>query len=118
MSPDARSRLCATAEAAHSSWSRSGDHGAVLDGESPESSALSALGTSRGRRFSLHPPTVAFARHHDIQITSCQAADAKRKGKVERPFRQLRGGFLAEQDLDPPASLEQLNDRALGMRWV
>jgi hypothetical protein len=72
---------------------------------------MGALGTSQGRRFKLHPPTVAFARH-GIVIASCQAGDAKRKGKVERPFRQLREGFLAEQHLHPPASIAQLNDRA------
>lgn len=77
---------------------------------------MGALGTSQGRRFVLHPPTVAFARHHDLVIKSCQAGDAKRKGKVERPFRQLREGLLAEQDLDPPADLDQLNDRAA--RWL
>jgi hypothetical protein len=32
-------------------------------------------------------------------VQPCAAGDAKRKGKVERPFRQLREGFLAEQDL-------------------
>lgn len=73
---------------------------------------MGALGTSQGRRFKLHPPTVAFARHYGMVIASCQAGDAKRKGKVERPFRQLREGFLAEQHLDPPASIDQLNDRA------
>ena len=73
---------------------------------------MGALGTSQGRRFTLHPPTVAFARHHDVQIVPCQAGDAKRKGKVERPFRQLREAFLTEQDLDPPTSLGQLNERA------
>lgn len=72
---------------------------------------MGALGTSQGRRFTLHSPTIAFSRHHDMQIKSCQAGDAKRKGKVERPLRQLREGFLAEQDLDPPTSLAQLNDR-------
>ena len=77
---------------------------------------MGALGQSQGRRFRLHPPAVAFARHHDLQITSCQAGDAKRKGKVERPFRQLREGFLAEQDLNPPTSLAQLNDR--GQAWL
>jgi transposase len=73
---------------------------------------MGALGSSQGRRFKLHPPTVAFARHHGMVIAACQAGDAKRKGKVERPFRQLREGFLAEQHLHPPASIDQLNDRA------
>lgn len=73
---------------------------------------MGALGRSQGRRFVLHAPALAFARHHGMIIQPCQAGDAKRKGKIERPFRQLREGFLAEQDLDPPVSLGQLNDRA------
>jgi transposase len=77
---------------------------------------MGALGRSQGRRFSLHPPAVAFAAHHGMTIRACQPRDAKRKGKVERPFRQLREGFLAEQHLDPPASLDQLNDRAVA--WL
>lgn len=77
---------------------------------------MGALGRSQGRRFRLHPPAVAFAAHHGMTIRACQARDAKRKGKVERPFRQLREGFLAEQHLDPPTSLEQLNDRAVA--WL
>lgn len=72
---------------------------------------MGALGTSQGKRFRLHPPTVEFARHHGMVIQACQAGDAKRKGKVERPFRQLREGFLAEQLLSPPTSIGQLNDR-------
>jgi transposase len=73
---------------------------------------MGALGRSQGKRFKLHPPAVTFAAHHGMTIRACQARDAKRKGKVERPFRQLREGFLAEQHLDPPASIGQLNDRA------
>lgn len=77
---------------------------------------MGALGTSQGRRFTLHPPTVAFAGHYGMVLQACQAGDAKRKGKVERPFRQLREGFLAECDLHPPASVGQLNERA--QRWL
>lgn len=74
---------------------------------------MGALGTSQGRRFKLHPPTVEFAAHHGVKITTCQARDAKRKGKVERPFRQLRETFLPEVELDgAPASLAELNQRA------
>ena len=51
---------------------------------------MGALGRPQGRRFVLHPPTVGFAAHHATTITSCKARDAKRKGKVERPFRQLQ----------------------------
>jgi transposase len=74
---------------------------------------MGALGTSQGRRFKLHAPTVEFAAHHGVKITSCQAGDAKRKGKVERPFRQLHETFLPEVELDGiPANLDELNARA------
>jgi len=74
---------------------------------------MGALGRSQGRRFELHPPTVGFAAHHSTKITSCQAGDAKRKGKVERPFRQLQGTFLPEVEADgAPVDLADLNRRA------
>lgn len=78
---------------------------------------MGALGRSQGRRFELHPPTVGFAAHHGTKITSCQAGDAKRKGKVERPFRQLQETFLAEVEADGiPVDLADLNRRA--QRWL
>lgn len=78
---------------------------------------MGALGRSQGRRFVLHPPTVGFAAHHATTITSCKARDAKRKGKVERPFRQLQETFLPEVELDGiPADLAELNHRA--ERWL
>jgi hypothetical protein len=74
---------------------------------------MGALGTSQGRRFKLHAPTVEFAAHHATKITSCQAGDAKRKGKVERPFRQLQETFIPEIEVDGiPADLDELNARA------
>jgi len=74
---------------------------------------MGALGTSQGRRFKLHAPTVGFAAHYAVKITPCQAGDAKRKGKVERPFRQLRETFIPEIELDGiPADLDELNARA------
>jgi len=74
---------------------------------------MGALGRAQGRRFVLHPPTVGFAAHHATTITSCQARDAKRKGKVERPFRQLQETFLPEVELDGvPAGVAELNRRA------
>jgi transposase len=74
---------------------------------------MGALGTSQGRRFSLHPATVGFAAHYGVKITSCRAGDAKRKGKVERPFCQLRETFIPEIELDGiPAGLAELNTRA------
>jgi transposase len=74
---------------------------------------MGALGRSQGQRFVLHPPTVGFAAHHGCSITSCKARDAKRKGKVERPFRQLQETFLPEAELDGiPSGLADLNRRA------
>ncbi len=64
----------------------------------------------------LHSPTVGFAAHHATTITSCKAGDAKRKGKVERPFRQLRETFMPEVEADGiPADLAELNLRAQGL---
>lgn len=78
---------------------------------------MGALGRSQGRRFVLHPPTIGFAAHHATTITSCKARDAKRKGKVERPFRQLQETFLPEVELDGiPHDLAELNRRA--ERWL
>jgi transposase len=74
---------------------------------------MGALGSSQGQRFVLHPPTIAFAAHSGTKITSCKARDAKRKGKVERPFRQLQETFLPEIELDGvPADVTELNARA------
>lgn len=78
---------------------------------------MGALGASQGKRFKLHQPTLEFARHHGLEIKACQAGDAKRKGKSERPFRDLKEGFLTECDaLGPPASVAELNKRA--QRWL
>lgn len=78
---------------------------------------MGALGTSQGRRFVLHPPTLEFARHHGVEIRACQAGDAKRKGKVERPFRDLKESFLQELVVTGvPDSIDELNNRA--GRWV
>jgi transposase len=74
---------------------------------------MGALGVSQGKRFRLHAPTIGFARHHGLEITACQARDAKRKGKTERPFRDLKESFLTELDaLGAPSSLGELNRRA------
>ena len=78
---------------------------------------MGALGASQGRRFKLHLPTVAFAQAHGVEIRACQAGDAARKGKVERPFRDAKERFLTELvALEPPTSLAELNDR--GERWL
>jgi len=74
---------------------------------------MGCLGTSQGRRFRLHPPTVDFAKVHSCEIRACQAGDPARKGKVERPFRDAKERFLVELvALGPPASLGELNDRS------
>ncbi len=74
---------------------------------------MGALGTSQGKRFTLHPPTVEFAVHHGTEIKACQAGDAKRKGKIERPFRGLEVSFLEELAvLGPPGSVAELNERS------
>ena len=74
---------------------------------------MGALGQSQGRRFKLHPPTLEFARHHGTEIKACQSGDAKRKGKVERPFRDLSESFLEELVVTGlPDDLDALNGRA------
>jgi transposase len=74
---------------------------------------MGALGTSQGRRFKLHPPTLEFARFHGTEIKACQAGDAKRKGKIERPFRVLGESFLEELIVTGvPATINELNGRA------
>jgi hypothetical protein len=74
---------------------------------------MGALGVSQGKRFRLHAPTIGFARHHSMEIKACQAGDAKRKGKCERPFRDLKESFLTELDaLGAPGSMVELNQRA------
>jgi transposase len=78
---------------------------------------MGALGTSQGRRFKLHAPTLAFAQAHGIEIRACQGGDAARKGKVERPFRDTKERFLEELvALGPPSSIGELNDVA--QRWL
>jgi len=74
---------------------------------------MGCLGSSQGRRFNLHPPTLEFARWHGTEIKACQAGDAKRKGKVERPFRDLGESFLEELVVTGvPESLDGLNGAA------
>jgi len=74
---------------------------------------MGQLGRSRGKAFHFHPVALAFARHYDFTLKACAAGDAQRKGKIERPFRDLKRGFLSEMDLDPPADVGELNRRAV-----
>ena len=73
---------------------------------------MGQLGRSRGKAFMWHPVALEFARHYGFALKACDGGDAKRKGKIERPFRDLKAGFLAEMDLDPPADIGELNRRA------
>lgn len=73
---------------------------------------MGQLGRSRGKTFVWHPVALELARHYGFGLKACDGGDAKRKGKIERPFRDLKAGFLAEMDLDPPADIGELNRRA------
>ena len=74
---------------------------------------MGALGRSQGRRFKLHPPALGFAQAHGVEIRACQPRDAKRKGKVERPFRDIKERFLEELVvLGAPSTIVELNRRA------
>ena len=78
---------------------------------------MGALGQSQGRRFVLGPEALEFARYHGVEIKACQAGDAKRKGKVERPFRDVGESFLEELVVTGlPSSIDELNHR--GRLWV
>ncbi len=72
---------------------------------------MGQLGRSRGKSFVWYPVALELARHYGFALKACQRGDAARKGKVERPFRDLKGGFLAEADLDPPGDIGELNRR-------
>jgi transposase len=74
---------------------------------------MGQLGQSRGKRFVWHPIVFEFARHYGVAFKACAAGDAARKGKIERPFRDLKHSFLPEMDLDPPADVAELNRRAV-----
>lgn len=73
---------------------------------------MGALGQSRGHRFVLHPSVLDFARLYGTSFVVCAPRDAKRKGKVERPFRDLKETFLEELVLSPPSSIAEINTRA------
>lgn len=78
---------------------------------------MGALGASQGRRFKLHAAAVHFAAHYGTKITPCRAGDARRKGKVERCFRQLREGFVPEVEAaGVPTGVGELNRRA--QQWL
>ena len=61
-------------------------------------------------------PAREFAAAHGFCFAGCWPRDAARKGKVERPFRELKEALLEELVLDPPGSVGELNLRAA--RWL
>ena len=73
---------------------------------------MGALVARAHPRLVLHPPAREFAAAHGFCFAGCWPGDAARKGKVERPFRELKEAFLEELVLDPPASIGELNTRA------
>jgi transposase len=77
---------------------------------------MGALVARAHPRLALHPPAREFAAAHGFCFAGCWPGDAARKGKVERPFRELKEAFLEELVLDPPASIGELNIRAA--RWL
>lgn len=78
---------------------------------------MGALGHSRGKSFRFCPEALEFASYHGFALRACAAGDAKRKGKSERPFRELKEAFLEELVvLGPPGSIGELNRRAQG--WL
>jgi transposase len=74
---------------------------------------MGALGTSRGKTFRFCPEALEFAAYHGFAFKACAAGDAKRKGKCERPFRELKEAFFQELVVEgPPISIGELNRRA------
>ena len=73
---------------------------------------MGALVARAHPRLVLHPPARVFAAAHGFAFAGCWPGDAARKGKVERPFRELKEALLEELVLDPPASVGELNTRA------
>jgi transposase len=77
---------------------------------------MGALVAKSHPRLVLHPPAREFAAAHGFAFAGCWPGDAARKGKVERPFRELKEAFLQELVLHPPSSIGELNARAA--RWL
>jgi len=74
---------------------------------------MGALGRSTGRAFRLHPPALEFARYHGFAFRPCRSGNARAKGKVERPFLELKDAFLAEVEATGvPGSIAELNNMA------
>ncbi|MGH2736729.1 MAG: IS21 family transposase [Actinomycetota bacterium] len=74
---------------------------------------MGALGRSTARAFRLHPPALEFARYHGFAFRACRSGNARAKGKVERPFLELKDAFLAELEATgPPSSIAELNNKS------
>jgi transposase len=72
---------------------------------------MGCLGVTRGGVFRFASEAVDFAAYHGFALKVCASRDAKRKGKIERPFGELNSAFMQEMALDPPASIGELNRR-------
>jgi transposase len=57
---------------------------------------MGALVTRSHPKLQLRPPATAFVNYYGFTVAGCWPKDAARKGKVERPFRELKESFLAE----------------------
>jgi transposase len=77
---------------------------------------MGALVARAHPRLVLHPPAREFAAAHGFTFAGCWPGDAARKGKVERPFRELKEALFQELVLDPPTGIGELNTRAA--RWL
>jgi len=77
---------------------------------------MGCLVTRSHPKLALRPPATAFVNYYGFSVAGCWPKDAARKGKVERPFRELKESFLAEMRLDPPGSIAILNQRAV--QWL
>jgi transposase len=77
---------------------------------------MGALVARAHPRLVLHPPAREFAAAHGFTFAGCWPGDAASKGKVERPFRELKEALFQELVLDPPSSVGELNTRAA--RWL
>lgn len=76
---------------------------------------MGALFRHPAPRALLHPPALDFARYHGVAIRPCMPGDAKRKGKVERPFRDLKELLIAELEASPdgpPSTIDELQARS------
>lgn len=74
---------------------------------------MGCLGRSKGKVFAPFPESLEFAGYHGFALKACRSADAKRKGKIERPFRELKESFLQELVVTgEPTSIDELNRRA------